>query len=189
MKHSLIYQQRPSGMCRLHLHVMHSDRWHSVSTVTTDPKSKKAWSGWRKLKYKGHYRQGYMCFGGVFVTLEACLGRNAISIMSRSLSTLALYKSKNLILDWMADLSCARTSIRGQELHGSKSFSLATNTWALFQDLSLCDADLRCTRTPMISQQTLQLCYKEVSQCLIFWEKYSISPRLSWLPLGLRNML
>ena len=75
-----------------------------------------------------HYRLEYRWFGGVFIALEVCLGRNDTSIMSHHLSKFAAYHSKNVILDWMADLSCARTSIRGQEIPGSRSWSLAMKT-------------------------------------------------------------
>jgi len=69
-----------------------------------------------------------MHFGGVFVTLEAFLGRNDPFILRLSLSKLALYKSKNVILDWIADLSCASRSIIGQQIPGSGSCSFAMKT-------------------------------------------------------------
>jgi len=149
-----------SGMSRLHLKAKCLDGWQFVCTVSTDSKSKKTWWEWSKLESKVHYRLGYMCFSGVFVTLEACLGRNDTSIMSRSLSMLASYKSKNVILDCIADLSCARTSIIGQEIPGSESCSLAMNTSAMSQSLTLWDADLRCAWTSLICQQKLWLCYE-----------------------------
>jgi len=129
-----------------------------------------------------------MLFGGVFVTLKACLGRNDTSIMIRSMSSLATYKSKNIILDWMVDFSCARTAIKDQELLGRESCRWAMNTWAVTQYSTLCDADLESAQTSMICQQKQHLCYKQVSQCLIFWQKYSTSPRLTWLLLWLANM-
>jgi len=175
-------------MSRLHLKVKCLDWLQSVCTASTDSKSKKTWWEWRKLTYKVHYTMGYMCFGGVFVALEVYLGLNDTSRISCSLSKLASYKSKNIILDWMVDFSWARTSIRGQEIPGRESCSFAMNTWAVPQYLTLCDADLDCAQTSMISQKKLQLHYKWVSQCLIFWQKYSISPRLSILPLWLANM-
>jgi len=160
IRHRLIYQQRLSGMSCLHLNVKCLDRWQSVCTSSTDSKSKNTWWEWRKLKYTVHYRLGYMRFGGVFVAREACLGWNDAFIMSRSLSKLASYKSKNIILDWMVDISCARNSIRGQEIPGRESCSLAMNTWAVSQYPTQCDADLEPARTSMICQQKLQLCYK-----------------------------
>jgi hypothetical protein len=48
----------------------------------------------------------YMCFGTLFVALEAGLGWIDQTIMSRSLSKLASYISKKLILDRIEDLSC-----------------------------------------------------------------------------------
>jgi len=56
IKHRFISYQARSGMCHLHLKVKCHDR--SVCTGSTNSKSK------------------YMHFGGVFVTLEACLGWN-----------------------------------------------------------------------------------------------------------------
>jgi len=52
----------------------------------------------------------------LLVTVEACLGWNDISIMSHSLSKLAYDKSKNIILDWIEDLSCPWTRIIGQDI-------------------------------------------------------------------------
>jgi len=115
-------------------------------------------------------------------------GRNDTSIISRILWKFAFYKSKNISLDWMVDFSCARTSIRGQEIPGRESCSLAMKTGAMFQCPTLCDSDLECAQSSMICQQTLQLCSKYVSQWLIFWQKYSISPRLTLLPQWLANM-
>jgi len=108
--------------------------------------------------------------------------------MSHSLWMLASYKSKNIILDWIVCFSCARTAIRGQETPGRESCSWAMNTWSVSQYPTLCNADLESARTSIICQQKLQLCYKYVSQCLIFWQKYSISSRLTLLPLWLANM-
>jgi len=147
-----------SGMSRLHLKVKCIDR--SVCTASTDSKSTKTWWEWSKLQYKVHYGLGYMRIGGLFVALEVCLGWNDTSILSCSLSELASYKSKNLILDWIADLSCARTLIMGQEIPGSESCSLAMNIWAVSQSPTLWDGDLRCARTSMKCQQKLRLCYE-----------------------------
>jgi hypothetical protein len=156
-------------MSRLHRNVKCHDWWQSVCTTSNVSKSKKTWWEWS-------------------AALEACLGRNDTSIMSRSLSKLATYKSKNIILDWIGDCSCARTSIRGEETPGRVRCSLALNSWAVSQYLTLCNEDLVSAWTSMISQQKLQLCYNYVSQCPIFWQKYSISPRLTLLPLWFTNM-
>ena len=142
-------------MSCLHLSVMCLDRYRSVCTVSTDPTSKKTWWERRILSYKVHCRPGDMRFGGGNVTLEGCLGRTDKSINCRSLSKWASYKSMNLILNWMADLSCARASIKGQELPGSASYSLAMKTWAMSQYSTLWDADLRCARTSIICQQNV----------------------------------
>jgi len=72
-----------------------------------------------------------MCFGGIFVPLEVYLARNGTSIISCSLSMLALYWSMVLILDRIADLSTARSSIIGQEIPRCKSCTLAINTQAV----------------------------------------------------------
>jgi hypothetical protein len=156
-------------MSCLHLNVKFLDWWWSVCTASTDSKSKNIWWEWS-------------------VAIEACLGWYEASIMSRSLSTLTSYKSKNIILDWMGDFGCARTSIRGQETLSRERCSIARNIWAVSQYPTHCNADLESARTSMICQDKLQLCYKWVNQCLIFWQKYSISPRLTLLPLGLANM-
>jgi hypothetical protein len=140
IKYRLIYQQRPSGMSCLHLNVKHLDWWQSLSTASTDSKSKITWWEW-------------------IVTLEACLGRNDTSIMNCSLSKLASYRLKNIILHCMGDFSCARTSIRGQETPGRERSSGAINTWAVSQYPILCDADLESARTSMTCQEMLQLCY------------------------------
>jgi len=126
-----------------------------------------------------------MRFTGLLVALEACLGWNDTSIMTRSLSKLASYISKKLILDRIKDLSCAWCSIIGQENPSSESCIWAKNTQALSELLTLWDVDQRCARTSMICQQTLRLCHKEVSQCLILWHKYSISTGPFWLPNGI----
>ena len=62
-------------MSRLHLMVKCLDR--SVSTGSTNSKSKKTWWEWSKLKYTmcTTYCK-YMRFGGTFVALEVCLGWN-----------------------------------------------------------------------------------------------------------------
>ena len=160
IKQRLIYLQMPRGMSRVHLNVKYLDRWQSVCTECTDSKSMNTWWEWRNLTYKAHYTLGSMHFGGVLVALKACLGWNVTSIMSRSLSKLASYNSTNIILDWMVDFRCARTSIRGQEEPSRASCSIAMNTWAVSQYPTLCDANLECARTSMIWQQKLQLCYK-----------------------------
>ena len=97
----------------------------------------------------------------------------------------ASYKSKNIILDWIADLSCARSSIIAQEIPVSESCSLAMNTWVLSQSLTLWDVDLMCAWTSIVSRQTLRLCYKYLSPCPIFWPNYRLSPRLTVLPNGM----
>jgi len=140
IKHRFIKYQRQCGMSRLHLNMKCLDRWQSVCTVYTDSKSKKRWWEWSKLQYNVHYRVAFMHFVGLFVTLEACLGWNDTVIMSCSLSKLASYKSKNLNLDWIADLSCIWTSIKGWEMSGSESYSLAMNTRAMSPYLTLLDA-------------------------------------------------
>jgi hypothetical protein len=81
-----------------------------------------------------------MLFGDVFVALKAYLGQNNTSISSSSSSMLASYKSKNLIPDWIADLSCTRCSFRGQEIPCSKRCSFVMNTWAVPQYWTLCEA-------------------------------------------------
>jgi len=101
---------------------------------------------------KVHYRLGYRHWGGVFVAVEVCLGRNDTSIMSRSLSMLASQISKTIILDWMVDFSCARTSIRGHEIPGRKCCSLTMNTWPMSQYPTLCEVDHKCVRTSMKCQ-------------------------------------
>jgi hypothetical protein len=82
----------------------------------------------KETKINVHYRLGYMSFSCVLVAVEVCLGRNNTSIMRCGLSKQALYKSKNIILDWMVDFSHARTSIRGEEIPGRESCSLKINT-------------------------------------------------------------
>jgi len=59
--------------------------------------------------------------------------RMVTSIMTRSLSKLASYISKKLILDRIEDLSCEWSSIIGQENHGSESGIGAKNTQAMSQ--------------------------------------------------------
>jgi len=172
-------------MSCLHLNVKCLNRSQIVCTVSTDSKLKQIWWERRKLQYTVQYRLWYMCFSGICVAPEVCLGRNDTSIMSRRLSKWALNKSKNLILDWIADRGCAGTSIRGQEIPGSERCSLAMNTWAASWSPTLWDADLRCARTSRICQQWLPLCYTSVSPCLIFWHNYWISPRLTILPNGM----
>jgi len=157
IKHRLIYQQRASGMSRLHLDMMCLDRWQSVCSASTNSMSKRTWWERRKLKHTVHFRLGYTGFGGVFLALEACLGWNNSFIISRSMSRLASYKSKNDILDLMADLSYARTEIRGQIIPSCASCSLAMNTSAVSLYPTLRNADLRCARTSMIFQRKLQL--------------------------------
>jgi len=62
-------------MSRLHLKVKCLDR--SVCTGSTNSKSKKTWWEWSELKYtKCTIYCKYMCFGGLFVALETCLGWN-----------------------------------------------------------------------------------------------------------------
>jgi len=129
-------------MSRLHLNVKSLDWWQSECTESTDSMLKKTWWVWRKVKYTVHNRLGHIPIHGVFVALEACLGRNDISILSRSLPKLASYKYKDLTLDWIADYSCARTSIIGQEIPGSESCSFGMNTCAVSQYPTHWDADL-----------------------------------------------
>jgi len=145
-------------MSCLHLNVKCLHRWQSVCTASTDSKSKKTRWEWRKPKYKVHNRLGYRCFGGIFAALEACQGRNDTSIMCRSLSMLPSYRSKNLIVDWIADLSCARTSIRDLEIPGCKSCHLTMNTWAMSQYLTPWDADLRFALTSVSNGSWLPGC-------------------------------
>jgi len=175
-------------MSRLYLNVMCHEKWQSVYTASTDSQSNETQWEWRQPKYSTHYRLQYMHCVGIVVTLEACLGQNDTSTMCHSLSKLALFKSNNLILEWMADHSGARTSIIGQEIPGSESCSLAINTGAMSRYPTVCDAYQRGVRTLMVSHQTLRLCYEWVSHCLIFWQMYSISPTLTILPLGFANM-
>jgi len=100
-----------------------------------------------------------MHFGGLFVAVVVCLGWNDTFLMSRSLSKLASYNSKNLNLHSIADLSCARTSIMGQQLPSRASCSLAMNTGTMSQHRTVWDADLRCAQQSAIRQPKLQLCY------------------------------
>jgi len=129
-------------MRRLHLNVNCLDKWQSVGTVSNDSKLKIMWWEWSKLKGKVHYGLRYMHSDGFFVGLEMCLRCNYTSILSRNLSKLASYKSKNIILDWIADLSFAWTSIKGQENPVSESCSLAMNIQVMSQYPILQDAEL-----------------------------------------------
>ena len=107
------------------------------------------------------------------------------SIMTGSLSKLASYISKKLILERFEDLSWEWSSIIGRENPSSGSGIWAKNTRAMSQLPTLWDADQRCARTSMICQQKLRICHEWVSLCLILWHKYSISPSLFWLPNGI----
>jgi len=172
-------------MSRLHYHGKCLDWRRSACTASTDSKSKKTWWDWTTQTHYVHCQLGYIPFSGDLVALVGCLGRNDTSIMSHSLSKLASYKAKNLILDWIANLSLARTWNVGQEVHGSVTVSLALNIRAVSQYPTLHNADLRCARTSMICQQMLQLCYVLVCLYLICWQKNSISLRLTLLPNGI----
>jgi len=124
-------------MSHLHLTVKCLARWQDVCTASTESKSKKTWWEWCKLIYNVQYGMEYMHIGGLFVTLEECLGRNDTSIISGSLSMLASYKSKNLILHWIAYHTCSWTWILGQEIPVSEGCSCALNTQAMSPYLTL----------------------------------------------------
>ena len=157
-----------------------------MSTACTNSESKETWWEWSKLNYtKCTTYCKYMLFGGYFVALEACLHWNDTSIMICSLSKLASDISKKLILDRIEDLSCAWSSIMGQENPASEDCIWAGKSWAMSQHPTLWDAGPRCAITSMIWQQELRLCHENVSPCLIVWHKYSISPSLFWLPNGI----
>jgi len=82
-----------------------------------------------------------MHFVGFFVRVEACLTWNDASMMSCNWSKLASDRSNNLIVDWIADLSCALTSIIGQQIPGKESFSLAMSTQAVSPYPTLWDVE------------------------------------------------
>jgi hypothetical protein len=114
----------------------------------------------------------------LIVTVEVSLGWSDTSKMSHSLSMLASDKSKTTILDCIADLSCASTSIIGQDKPSSDSSSYTMYSRASFQSPTLWDADVRCIPTTMINLHMLWLCHKSVSPSLVFWYKNSIPCRL-----------
>jgi hypothetical protein len=58
------------------------------------------------------------------------------------LAEVGFKKSKNIIRDWIVEFSCTRTSIRVEDIPGRESCSLARNSRAMTQYLTLCDADL-----------------------------------------------
>jgi len=169
----------------LHHNVKFLDRRNSVCTASTNARLQRTWHKWNIQQYTAHYGVVHMCFSGLFVALEVGLGWNDTCTLSCSLSQLASCKSKDLVLHWIADLSCAWTSITGPAIPSSESCSLAMNTRASSQYPTLWDADLRCVQTYMICMQKLRLCHKQMSPCHIFRHRYSILPRLSILPNGM----
>jgi len=145
-------------MSRLHLNVQCLERWQSVCTASTDSKPKKTFMRMKQTKIKRALWSGEHALRRLIVAVEACLTWNETFIMSCSLPKLSSLKSKNVIRDWIADLSCAWTSIIGQNLPSSERCSFAMNTQAVSQSPTLWDAYLRCARTTMIFLHKLQLC-------------------------------
>jgi len=96
--------------------------------VSTDSKPKKTWWEWSELNWKVHYGLGYVLFRGLLLLLRQAWAGMMHLLMSRSLSKLASVKSKNVILDMIADLSCAWTSIIGQDTSAKTKFP----SWNLF---------------------------------------------------------
>jgi len=220
------------------------DRWDSACNVSAESKMKRTWSEWRKSKYKVQYRL-HPCTLVAYLSLVRHHWPGMIHLQwVAACQSWLQYWPKNLILAWIAVLSCAWTSIIGQEIPRSESCCLACNMWAVSQHLALwdrvltcawtsmiclqqlwlamnkwtcvshfntgsqyrldclycpmglgnmrcwiCHNDmpmiLQCTRTSIIGQQKQQLCQQNVSPCLIFSPKYSISPRLSRLTTGI----
>jgi len=152
-----------------HLHLKLKCLNRSVYTVSTNSKLKKTRWEWSKLKYTKcttYYK--YIRLGGSLVTLKIFLGWNAIFIMTHSLSKLASYTSKKLILNWIKYLSCPWSSMIGQENPRTASNICAKITRAMSQLLTLWDMHQRFTRTLIICQQMLRHCYETVSPCLMF---------------------
>ena len=151
-------------MSHLHLNVQCLERWQSVCTASTDSKSKKTWWEWSKLKYKVRYEVGNLCFGGVLSQLRRTWPGMRHSQWVASLPKLTSLKSKHVILDWIADLSCAWTSIIrqiiGQDIPSSERSSFTMNTRAMSQTPRPGHADLRCARTTMIFLHKLQCCHE-----------------------------
>jgi len=102
------------------------------------------------MKIKSALWTGLHVVQRLIVAFDTCLGWNDTCIMRCSLSKLASDKSKNVILDWIADLSCAQTSIIGQDKPSSTSCSVAVNTQRVSQSPTRGDVDLMCARTSMI---------------------------------------
>lgn len=110
---------------------------------------------------------------------------NATFIISHNLPKLASYKSKKVILGWIADMSCTWTSIIGQDITSSESCTIPSNSRAVFRMPTLCDAHLMCARTTMIFLPMLQPCHEQVSPCPMFWHTNTIPCRLCWMRNGI----
>jgi hypothetical protein len=68
----------------------------------------------QQTKIKSALGSGEHVLRRLIVVVEAYLTWDETVTMSRSLTKLTLLKSKNVIFDWIADPSCACTSIIGQ---------------------------------------------------------------------------
>jgi len=102
-----------------------------------------------------------------------------------SLSKLALYKSKNLILHWIADFSGTWTSILGHEMPSRTRCSTVPNNQVVPLIPTLSDADLRFVWSCIILLQQLWHYNVQVILCDICWHRYPISPKLSLLTDGI----
>jgi len=121
--HRLLYWKRPRMMSCRDLNVKCLDWWQSVCTATTDSKSKTVHMRMNRMTIYialhawGHVLQWLICCS------EACLDWNHTSKMIYGLSKLTWSKSRNIILDRIADLRCGRTSISVKDANNSKSCS------------------------------------------------------------------
>ena len=124
------------------------------------------------------------------VTLEAGLGWNGTSIISRRLSKSALYKYKNVILDWIADRNRAWTSLIADEIPGSINCRFAMYTQAMSWHTTPSDADLwvvdhGCSSTYMVWYQQQPHSHEYVGRvtysdtCNEYRQEYHL-PRWDW---------
>ena len=97
---------------------------------------------------------------GYLSHLRCAWARTIQSIMTCSLSMLASYISKKLILDRIEDLSCAWSSIIGKENPNGESTIWVQTTRAVSQLPTQRDANRKCARTGMICLQKLRLCHE-----------------------------
>jgi len=142
-----------------HLKVKCLDR--SVCTGSTHSKSKKTWWAWSKLQYTEWTTYcKYMCFGGWFVAIEACLGCNDIIHNDSQLVNVGLIHNQETHpgRDWWSQLWMIFNYRAGKPRHRKRL--LRQESRAVSQLPTLWDVDQRCARPSMICQQKLPLCHE-----------------------------